>query len=134
MNPPKHAESSRQTAPLVEIERSEHDGVRVVTVTGELDISNVAALEDATFDLPNDALGIVLDLCAATYIDSATLGLMFKLQRSLQRRGQILRVACAPGSSPQRVLELTGFGQEVDWESDRAAAIAAIQRDVRVHE
>ena len=69
----------------------------------ELDISNVGTLEDVTFDLPNDALGIVLDLSSATYIDSATLGLLFRLHRSLKRRGQALRVVCPPGSSARRV-------------------------------
>jgi anti-anti-sigma factor len=122
------------TALLAEIELAEREGVRVVTVAGELDISNVGALEDATFDLPNKALGIVLDLSAATYIDSATLGLLFKLHRDLKRRGQALRVVCPPGSSAQRVLELTAFERETPPEEDRDAAIAAIRRDVPLRE
>jgi len=117
------------TVSLAQIELTEQEGVRVVSVTGELDISNVGALEDATFDLSNDALGIVVDLSAATYIDSATLGLLFKLHGSLKRRGQVLRVVCPPGSSARRVLELTGFVRETPLAHDRDAAIAAI-RDV----
>ncbi len=119
---------------LAEIEFAEREGVRVVTVTGELDISNVGALEDATFDLPNKALGIVLDLSSATYIDSATLGLVFKLHRDLRRRGQALRVVCPPGSSVQRVFELAAFERETPPEEDRDAAIAAIRRDVPLRE
>ena len=124
----------RQAAPLAEIELAEREGVRVVAVAGELDISNVGALADATFDLPNEALGIVLDLSCATYIDSATLGLMFKLNHSLKRRGQALRVVCTPGSSAQRVLELTAFERELPPEEDRDAAVAAIRRDVPLHD
>lgn len=120
--------------PLAEIELAEREGVRVVAVTGELDISNVGALEDATFDLPNEALGIVLDLSSATYIDSATLSLLFKLNHSLKRRGQALRVVCPPGSSAQRVLELTAFERELPPEEDRDAAVAAIRRDVPLHD
>lgn len=131
MSSPAHADGDRaQVFPLAEIELAEHEGVRVVAVAGELDISNVGALERATFDLPNEALGIVLDLSAATYIDSATLGLLFKLHRSLERRGQALRVVCQPGSSAMRVLELTGFDRSTPHEEDREAAIAAIHRDV----
>lgn len=120
----------RLTAPLAAIERVDQQGVRIVSVAGELDISNVGTLEDATFDLSNDALGIVLDLSSATYIDSATLGLMFKLQHSLKRRGQALRVVCPAGSSAKRVLELTGFEREMPSTEDRDAAIAALRRDV----
>jgi anti-anti-sigma factor len=120
----------RWTLPLAEIELAERDGVRVVAVAGELDISNVRMLEDVTFDLPNEALGIVLDLSSATYIDSATLGLLFRLQRGLMRRGQALRVVCPASSSARRVLELTGFERETPPEEDRDAAIAAIRRDV----
>ncbi len=71
----------------------------------------------------------MIDLTHATYIDSATLGLAFKLQRGLERRGQALRLVCLPGSSPQRVLELTGFDREGACEEDRGAAIAAIRRE-----
>jgi anti-anti-sigma factor len=123
-----------QMAPLARIESSERDGVRIVAVDGELDISNVALLERATFDLTNDSLGIVLDLRAASYIDSATLGVLFRLQHGLQRRGQSLRVVCGPGSSARRLLELTGFDRELACESDPEQALAALRRDVAVRE
>jgi anti-sigma B factor antagonist len=125
---------SPQSAPAAKVERFEDDGVRVVVVVGELDISNVDALEDAAFDLPNEGLGIVLDLTGASYIDSATLGLLFKLQRGVQRRGQMLRVVCPPGSNAERVLELTGFTHELACDRDRNEAVAAIRRDVPLHE
>jgi anti-anti-sigma factor len=119
-----------QVATLAEIECFERDGVRVIVVAGELDISNVDALEDAAFDLPNEALGIVVDLSGAIYIDSATIGLLFALNRSLGQRCQALRVVCLPRSNVQRVLELTGFDRESPQEQDRDAAIATIQRAV----
>jgi anti-sigma B factor antagonist len=123
-----------KSAPLASIESSEHDGVHLVTVTGELDISNVGALEDAAFDLPNEGLGVVLDLSATSYIDSATLGLLFKLRHALQRRGQALRVVCGPESSARRVLDLTGFDRDLACDPDCGEAIAAIRREVVVHE
>jgi anti-anti-sigma factor len=114
---------------LVEIERNEHDGVRVVAVAGELDISNVAALAQATFDLPNEALGMVLDLSATTFIDSATIGLLFDLHSALARRGQPLRVVCSQGAPARRVLDLMSFDSDALTEQDSAAAVAAIRRD-----
>ena len=121
-----------RTAPsgaLVEIERDEHDGVRVVAVAGELDISNVAALEQATFDLPNEALGMVLDLSAATFIDSATVGLLFDLHGALARRGQPLRVVCSQGAPARRVLDLMSFDDDALGDEGPAAAVAAVRRD-----
>ncbi len=117
----------RQATPLARIECSEEQGVRVVAVTGELDISNVRALEDATFDLPNERLGVVLDLSATSYLDSATLGLLFRLSGDLRRRGQGLRVVCAPGSSARRVLDMTGFEGVCD---ERDAALEGLRADV----
>jgi anti-anti-sigma factor len=118
---PDHAE--------VEIESEECDGVRVVAVAGELDISNVAALEHATFDLPNEALGLVLDLSATTFIDSATVGLLFDLHGALARRGQPLRVVCTQGAAARRVLDLMSFDDDALSDQDSAAAVAAIRRD-----
>jgi anti-anti-sigma factor len=114
---------------VVEIKRGEHDGVRVVAVAGELDISNVAALEQATFDLPNEALGMVLDLSATTFIDSATIGLLFDLHSALARRGQPLRVVCSQRAPARRVLDLMSFDGDALTEEDPAAAVAAIRRD-----
>jgi anti-anti-sigma factor len=119
-----------ETTALAEIERAERDGVRVVAVVGEVDVSNVAALEAAAHGLSNEALGVVVDLSHATYIDSATIGVLFRLRRMLSRRGQVLRVICAPGSNAWRVLELTGFDRHLHPEEDRDAAIAAIHEAV----
>jgi anti-anti-sigma factor len=126
----RHSGDGQPPALLAEIERFDEDGVLVVVVTGELDVSNVGTLAEVAYDLPNDALGLVLDLCAATYIDSATIGLLFKLHSALHRRGQALRVVCPPGSSARRVLELTGFDQSTPNEHDRFSAIEAIRREV----
>jgi anti-anti-sigma factor len=119
-----------ETTALAEIERAEREGVRVVAVVGEVDVSNVGALEDAAHGLPNEALGVVVDLSRATYIDSATIGVLFRLRRRLNRRGQVLRVICTPGSGAWRVLELTGFDRHLHPEEDRDAAIAAIHEAV----
>jgi anti-anti-sigma factor len=119
-----------ETAALAAIEHAEREGVRVVGVVGELDVSNVGALEDAARGLSNEALGVVVDLSRATYIDSATIGVLFGLRRRLNRRGQVLRVICAPGSGAWRVLELTGFDRHLHPGEDRDSAIAAIHEAV----
>jgi anti-sigma B factor antagonist len=118
----------------IEIEQLERDGVSVVAVAGEVDISNVARLREAAFDVENEALGIVLDLSAASFIDSATLSLIFELNHDLKRRRQGFRVVCAPGSSAERVLDLAALGPEARSEHDRDAAIDAIRHELRKYE
>jgi stage II sporulation protein AA (anti-sigma F factor antagonist) len=113
-----------------EIERSDTEGVRVVTVAGEVDLANVGAVECAVGELSNGALGVVVDLSEATYIDSSTVGLLFRLRSRLSRRGQELRVICSPDSNAWRVLQLTGFDREVPPLEDRDAAIEEIRRVV----
>jgi len=115
---------------LAAIERFERAGTYVVAVVGEIDLSNVGAVEGAARGASNQALGVVLDLSATAYIDSATVGMLFRLRGSLRRRGQALRVVCARGSSAGRVLELTGFSRRLAPEESRDAAIAAIHAEV----
>lgn len=121
---------SQGVAALAEIACSEQEGVHIVAVAGEVDVSNVRAVEEAAHEISNQALGVVLDLSRATYIDSSTVSFLFRLRRGLRRRGQALRVVCAPGSSAWRVLELTGFERKLPLLDDRNAAVAAIREDV----
>ena len=95
--------------PLARFEVHEESGVRTVRAHGEIDASNVAELKGATTQLSNEALGVVLDLDDASYIDSATVRILYELRQRLERRGQILKVVSHRGSNVHRVLELTGF-------------------------
>jgi anti-sigma B factor antagonist len=115
---------------LGEISRAEQDGVYVVAVTGELDISNVAELREAAMQIPNQALGLVVDLSAAGFIDSATVGLLFELRQALERRSQGLRVVCPPGSPAARALELMSFDAPAREAAGAAEAVAAIRREL----
>lgn len=133
MSSAERAVRSSVTTALAEIEILDSDEMRIIFVVGELDISNVGVLEQVSFDTSNQTLGIVLDLSATAYIDSSTLGLLFKLRQELGRRGQALCVVSAPGSSMRRVLELTGFDGEHTYER-REVAIDAIRREVPLHE
>jgi anti-anti-sigma factor len=117
-------------AALAHIEHGDVDDVRIISVVGELDISNVDALREVAYTLPNDGLGVVMDLTRTRFIDSTTIGLLFDLHASLGRRRQVLRVVCAAGSTPSRLLELTAFPPRTLYEPDVAAAVASIRREL----
>lgn len=133
MSSAEQSARSSVTTALAEIELFEDDRVRIVAVAGELDISNVRALEQASFGASNQSLGLVIDLTSTDYIDSSTVGLLFTLREGLRRRGQLLCLVCAPGSNAYRVLDLVGFAHDHTYER-REAAIVAIRHAVPLHE
>lgn len=120
--------SGADAAPLARLDVDVDDGVHVVSVYGELDISNVALLQDAVFEIPNSALGVVLGLDRTDYIDSSAIRLLFELRDRLSRRGQMLIVVTRAASNVRRVLEMTAFVGTS--EADRPSvdeAVAAIR-------
>ena len=130
----RDGELSSTSSGLARVQSSERDDVRVVAVSGEVDASNVQVLRDATLDLRNDALGIVLDLSEASFIDSATIGLLFELDNALSRRRQALRIVCPEGSPADRLLELTAFDPDTLAERECDAAITAIRQQLSLRE
>ena len=94
------------TAAEIAVERV--GGTVVAHLRGEVDMTNARYIGDElTRALPNEALGLVIDLEATRYLDSAAIELLFELARRLGRRRQVLQLAL-PASSPlRRVLTLT---------------------------
>ncbi len=112
------------------IAHAEEQSVHTVAVDGEIDISNVRLLRESTMQLPNEALGLVVDLSRATFIDSATIGLLFELAQALARRGQGFRVVCDGDSPAGRVLAMMSFDRQLRTEDTAPAALAAIRREL----
>jgi anti-anti-sigma factor len=94
------------TSAEIAIERN--GSIVVARLSGEIDMTNVSYIGDElTNAVPNEALGLVIDLSGTRYLDSAAIELLFELARRLDRRRQGLRLAL-PASSPlRRVLLLT---------------------------
>jgi anti-anti-sigma factor len=103
------------------------EDVVVAAVTGELDVSNAGALEQAiVLEVGNDAAGLVLDLAGLEFMDSSGVHLLFHLADRLAVRGRRLAVIAPVGSPPRRVLELSGR-EPHSWIHDgEDAALAAV--------
>lgn len=83
-----------------------HDGVRVVTLSGEVDALTTQPLhEEATAHVSDEPL--VLDLTSVTFFDSSGVRLVDRLARAHAPR---FRVVAPPGGRPRRVLDIVGFG------------------------
>lgn len=85
------------------VETRTDGGVRIVVMTGEFDMDNVAALRTAMDPTAPDITRFVLDVAGVTFVDSTALSIM--LQPALDRT-----VVLAGTVPPRlaRVLELTG--------------------------
>jgi anti-anti-sigma factor len=94
------------TSAEIAIERN--GGTVVARLSGEVDMTNAAHIgNELVGAVPNEALGLVIDLSGTRYLDSAAIELLFDLARKLARRRQDLRLALPKNSPLRRVLLLT---------------------------
>ena len=102
----------------LEVRGQEH-GFTVVGLVGERDLTNAEDVERELGRAAGDDGGIVLDLKAVTFIDSAALHMLFRVARGLgdaRRFGIVLE----PTALVARTLEIVGLnavttvGQSVD--------------------
>ena len=83
--------------------------VVVVSITGEVDLSNAAEVTAAIVAAaPNEVAGVVVDLSGLSYLDSAGIRMLAELARRLDWRQQTLRVVAPEDSRARKVLTISG--------------------------
>jgi anti-anti-sigma factor len=101
------------------------DGVVVAALPDEIDLANARPMTAMVAGaVPNDAIGLVLDLTGTTYLDSSGVHLIFDLADRLGARQQTLVLAVPESSHIRRVLELVDVTVVAPMESELAAAKA----------
>jgi anti-sigma B factor antagonist len=111
---------------LARIASHDEDNLRVVEVAGEVDTSNVDELRSGALDgFPNSAFGLILDLRALSYIDSAGIALVFEVAERLGQRGQAVALVVQPSALIRHALDVTGI--------DDVAPIVATLEAARRH-
>ena len=116
---------------LASVSRREQSGVIVATVQGEIDVSNATQLGRELTEVPNQAIGLVVDLGGVEYLDSTGIALLYELHLRLSRRGQRFVVVAPPRGAPRRVLELTKFDTRAALAEEVDAAIATVREPDR---
>jgi anti-anti-sigma factor len=115
---------------LADVQFDTRDQVVVAGVTGEVDLSNAAQLCEAIGEAtPNTAHGVVLDLGAVDYLDSAGIHLIYRLRENLRARGQTLIVAIPAESPVQDSLRLAGVTRHLPITSSVDEALARFAPD-----
>jgi anti-sigma B factor antagonist len=105
------------------------DETRVLRMTGELDIAAAPEVLPRVPELVSGVPGVVLDLTAVTFFDSAGVRLVDRFARECGRGGVAFAVVAAPGTPPARVLEIVGFGPPLVT-ADLGTALAAVNDPV----
>lgn len=100
------------------ITTSDRDTERVVSVAGEVDVSNAPELRAALDEvLEGGATGVEVDLSEVPYIDSTGIGVLVGVAHRAHDKGVGLHVS-HPQRNVARVLDLLGVGRELDVRAD----------------
>jgi anti-sigma B factor antagonist len=92
--------------PVAGIARS--DGSIVVSLAGELDLYNAAAVREALLECCNESPDrLIIDLSNVKFIDSTALGVLIEARTRMSNRRAFL--LAAPGLETRRALEISGL-------------------------
>jgi anti-anti-sigma factor len=104
--------------------------VAIATVDGEIDLSNATGLEMAISEsVPNQALGLVVDVAGVRYLDSSGIGLLFNLARRVSRRQQEFAVVAPSDAAVREILTLSGAQHTLSLHDSLAEAVSELEGD-----
>jgi anti-sigma B factor antagonist len=90
------------------------DGIMVIEVSGEIDMTNSLAFRERLIEeLDEDATQVVLDLHAAERVDTTGLSVILELAKRCGREDRELAIVCSEGWV-RRALANTGLDQVID--------------------
>jgi anti-anti-sigma factor len=104
-------------------------GVRTVSVRGELDLSTAPELEGPLNEvLENGDGSLLIDLASCEFIDSTGIALIVRAWQRIDSDGNgHSLVICSENDQVRRVLEITGLELSIPVHTTRDEALAAMQ-------
>jgi anti-anti-sigma factor len=111
---------------IVEISRDDEDGVAVVRVEGEVDLTNADALLQAVEATTSSA--VVLDLSQVAYLDSSGIRAIDRGHRHLVSERRSLFIVSPPDTPSDWTFRVAGFGRDIVRQSMNDALAAAVER------
>lgn len=89
--------------------QEEDEGEVLVSLNGELDLSNAGALRELLVSpVVLDARGVRISLREVTFIDSSIIGMLVTACKRIRRAGATFSLLCEPGTA-RRTLEIAGL-------------------------
>jgi anti-anti-sigma factor len=105
-------------------------GVRMLSVRGELDLSTAPGLEAPLEEALEDGeASVLIDLCECEFIDSTGIALIVRAWQRLENgdNGRAL-LLCSHNAQVRRVLEITGLELSIPVHMSRDEALASLRR------
>ncbi len=94
----------------MKIETSDHLHYKIISVTGEVDLSNSSKLRKSILDELDQGHSVIVDFSELQYIDSSGMATLVEGLNHANSKNLTLTVAGANGA-PLQVLELTRLNQ-----------------------
>jgi anti-sigma B factor antagonist len=108
----------------------EIDGIRVIAVRGELDLSTAPALEPIVEEALSSSGPVIVDLTECEFIDSTGIALVVRAWQRIEaeeaERGRRL-IVCSSNEQVGRVLEISGLGQSIPIHTSREEGLTALR-------
>jgi anti-sigma B factor antagonist len=102
------------TMQLARLELRESGAFVIAEITGEIDMSNADDLaRTMSGRLTNDSAGLIVDLSAVTYLDSAAIHAIYEMRERLAARALVFRLVVPPEAPTLMALRLTGVPDAV---------------------
>jgi anti-sigma B factor antagonist len=98
---------------MTELARVALDADQVITVTGEIDLSNAASVRDAIGEVLPDLPEVCVDLTGTEYLDSAGIAMLFLLAERLSYNRQELLLVVPPDAPIRAMIRLTKLDQVI---------------------
>jgi anti-anti-sigma factor len=115
---------------LATIEFGQAERATVVTIGGEVDLSNADRLLDELMARIGATPWLVLDLTGCSYLDSAGLRMIARVDVRCRTVGSGLRLVVEPGGSIDRVLAMTHMDQVLTVDTHLWDALASALEEV----
>ena len=112
---------------MFQFDRSEREGVTVLTVVGNLDASTAAGLKTAVVALTDGGkTRVAVDLGKLTLIDSTGVGVLISLFKRARAAGGAVHFACLAGQ-PKEIFRLLRLDRSLDLHPTLDDAIAKLK-------
>jgi len=110
------------------LEISREGDVVIARLAGEIDLANTPTVSAGVLEaVPNDAIGLVIDLSGVRYIDSVAIRMLFTFVRSLHDSRQGMAIAVPPDSPVRRLLKITHLDEATEFRDSIEEALVALK-------